>query len=54
MFLLLKTAKVHSLLSAEERVEIETMAPYVALHYLPWMLCAKYANRCIGLTLIFL
>ena len=50
MFLLLKNRKVRSLLSAQERVEIETMAPYVALHYLPWMLCAKYANRCAGLN----
>ena len=45
MNLLLKTAKVRSLLSSAEKEEVKTMAPFVALHYIPWMLCAKYASR---------
>ena len=49
MFLLLETDKARSLLSAQERVEIKKMAPYVALHYLPWMLSDKYTNRYTGL-----
>ena len=47
MFLLLNNANLRSQLSSDEIAEIETMAPYVAIHYLPWMLCAKYPTRCI-------
>ena len=45
MFLLLKTEVAQRILSEDEKKEILTMGPYVALHYLPWMLCAKYAPR---------
>ena len=45
MFLLLKTEVAQRILSEDEKKEILTMGPYVALHYLPWMLCAKYASR---------
>ena len=45
MFLLLKTEAVRSLLSADEVEEVTTMAPYIALHYLPWMLSSKYGAR---------
>ena len=45
MFLLLKSQAVRSLLTATEVEEVTTMAPYIAFHYLPWMLSAKYASR---------
>ena len=33
--------------------EIETMAPFVVLHYIPWMLSAKFAARWFLLNLVF-
>ena len=45
MFLLLKTEVAERILSEEEKKEILIMGPFVALHYLPWMLSAKYAPR---------
>ena len=45
MFLLLKTEVAQRILSEEEKREVLTMGPFVALHYLPWMLSAKYAPR---------
>ena len=43
IFLLLDNPVVRRVLSEEEVQEVEIMAPYVALHYLPFMLKALYA-----------
>ena len=43
IFLLLDNPVVKMILTEEEVIEVETMAPYVALHYLPFMLKAMYA-----------
>ena len=42
MHLLLNLKKVREILTADEIKEVETMAEYVALHYLPYMLQAKF------------
>ena len=44
MFFLLQTEVAQRILSEEEKREVQTMRPFVALHYLHWMLCAKYAR----------
>ena len=48
LFLLLDNPEVRLVLTVEEVREVEIMAPYVALHYLPFMLMAKDAARCLS------
>lgn len=43
MYLLLDTPGMQQLLSRDECEEVKTMAPYVALHYLPAMCQSKYS-----------
>ena len=45
IFLLLDVFEVRILFTNEEIAEIQTMALFSALFYLPWMLKAKYAPR---------
>ena len=45
IYLLLDNPEVRLVLTVEEVREVEIMAPYVALHYLPFMLMAKDAAR---------
>ena len=45
MFFLLQTEVAQRILSEEEKREVQTMRPFVASHYLHWMLCDKYAPR---------
>ena len=45
MYLLLDLPEVRELLTAEEVQEVLVMGEYCALHYIPWMLQAKFAAR---------
>ena len=45
IFILLDVPEVRQLFSEEEIIEIEKMALFSALCYLPWMCMAKYAAR---------
>ena len=42
--LLLDVPEVREIFTDDEITEIEMMAEYCAIHYLPWMLLAKYAS----------
>ena len=48
LFLLLDNPEVRLVLTVDEVREVEIMAPYVALHYLPFMLMAKDAARSLS------
>ena len=43
MYILLDLPEVQELLTPEEVQEVQVMAEYCALHYVPWMLQAKFA-----------
>ena len=48
LFLLLDNPEIRLVLTVEEVREVEVMAPYVALHYLPFMMMAKDAARSLS------
>ena len=48
LFLLLDNPEIRLVLTVEDVREVEGMAPYVALHYLPFMMMAKDAARSLS------